>query len=336
MVHLRESPDQPVSARLLPVNAALQKDRSIRSVAIVCAKNEAPRIQNVLDVLVPKIPTLVIDDGSSDDTAAVAKRCGATVLSLPSNVGKGRAMLMGTRIASFADVVVFVDADLTGLRPEHIDRLIEPVEQGQYGMMVGMRDYGPKINELVRQWPLISGERAVRRDLLLSMPDHAWRGYAVETWMNHVVASARGRIGTTLLDGLSVVLKWEKEGLDQGFQKMAAMGAEVVQAHVDAATQAARVLEAPTPVSVAKKGASSDEVMRALSQTLVETGGPFVRDELWTREAQRQVGHAVGERLAAPMWTIACAACTVLFGPLAGISAAIGAMMVYGKTRRLL
>lgn len=295
--------------------------RKIPAVAIVCAKNEAQRIGRVLDVLVPKIPTLVVDDGSTDATAFIARRKGASVLSLPRNVGKGGAMLAGVNAVPFADVIVFVDADLVGLRPEQIDLLVQPVLNGEFGMVVGMRDYGPKLNQVVQKLPLISGERAIRRDLLLKMPPQAWRGFGVETWMNHVVATSGQRIGTIPLQGVSVVLKWEKEGLDPGFTKMVDMGAEVIDAHVQAAA-----IQAPMPTSLAMRGGSSRDVMRALTQTFVEAGGPYVRQHLWTPEAQERVGDAIGRRLSMPLWSIACVACAGLFGPTAGLAAAVGAL----------
>ena len=66
--------------------------------AIVPAKDEAPTIGRVIAALqsspfVRRV--LVVDDGSSDATCAVAKRCGATVLRAAKNKGKGQAMLAG-------------------------------------------------------------------------------------------------------------------------------------------------------------------------------------------------------------------------------------------------
>ena len=294
-------------------------------VAIVCAKNEAQRIGPVLDVLMRKLPVLVVNDGSTDATALVAQQKGAAVLNLPRNVGKGRAMLAGVNALPNARIVVFIDADLKGLRPEHIDRLVQPVVNGQFGMVVGMRDYGNALNQVVQQLPLISGERAVRRDLLAAMPPQAWQGYAVETWMNHVVAKQGARIGTTLLPGVSVVLKWDKEPND-GFHKMVDMGAEVVGAHV----QVEEAMHPPSGLGAPgiPKGNASQSVMRDLSRTLVEVGGPYVQQHLWTPAAQRQVGDAIGRRLALPLWSIACVACAGFFGPTAGLVAAIGALAV--------
>ena len=326
------------------------------AVAIVCAKNEAPRIGRVLSALVPKIPTLVVNDGSTDDTAYVAQDHGARVLNLPRNLGKGQAMLAGVNAVPNADTILFADADLVGFRPEYVDRLLSPVLNGNYGMIVGMRDYGPQLESVIRRLPLISGERAVRRSLLVGMPAEAWRGFAVETWMNHVVAQSGQRIGTVLLPGTSVVLKWDKgdEGLaprprpaeggnaglvppQAGFEQMVTMGAEVVEAHVRAAGYPST---APLPASLTARKGTSQDVMRALSQTLVETGGPYVRQHLWTPDAQQRVGDAIGRRLSMPLWSIAYIACAGFFGPTVGLAAALGALAynhrAYLKGRQLI
>lgn len=55
---------------------------------------------------------LVVDDGSTDDTAERAARAGATVLSLPTNWGKGGAVAAAVTARPDADVYLLVDADL--------------------------------------------------------------------------------------------------------------------------------------------------------------------------------------------------------------------------------
>ena len=76
------------------------KTRSPRILAIVPAHNEGPRIGAVVGMLVQQgLPVLVVDDGSSDDTAAAARAAGARVLSLRPNRGKGAALKAGFRVA---------------------------------------------------------------------------------------------------------------------------------------------------------------------------------------------------------------------------------------------
>lgn len=77
-----------------------QKGRAPRILAIVPAHDEGPRIGAVVCLLASQgLPVLVVDDGSSDDTAEVARAAGARVLSLTPNRGKGAALKAGFRAA---------------------------------------------------------------------------------------------------------------------------------------------------------------------------------------------------------------------------------------------
>lgn len=87
-----------------------------RILVVVPALNERESVGRVVrDTLrvLPGVACLVVDDGSGDDTAAVAAAAGATVLRLPYNLGVGGAMRTGFRYARDHgfDVVVQVDAD---------------------------------------------------------------------------------------------------------------------------------------------------------------------------------------------------------------------------------
>ena len=81
--------------------------------ALIPAHNEAPRIAPVVEAAARHLPVLVIDDGSTDDTAAVAEAAGARVLRHTPNRGKGEALKVGFRqaIADGAAAVVTLDAD---------------------------------------------------------------------------------------------------------------------------------------------------------------------------------------------------------------------------------
>ena len=96
------------------------------AVVVVAAYNESPRIAPVIQALLASrqfTRVLVVNDGSTDDTARVAQNSGAQVLNLHPNGGKGAAMLAGLR-ATGEPVVAFFDADLVGLRPDHVRALV--------------------------------------------------------------------------------------------------------------------------------------------------------------------------------------------------------------------
>jgi glycosyltransferase involved in cell wall biosynthesis len=181
------------------------------AVAIIPAHNEAPRIAPVIKAALSASRVgrvLVVDDGSTDGTAQVARQAGAEVLSLSPNRGKGQAMLAGVR-ATHEPIVLFLDADLTGLTPGHVERLIVPVASGSCVMAVGLRDYGPIWGELQEALPRIGGERAALRSVLNRVPPTFWSGFRIEAGIN-ATAYKMGRVCDVTLYGVSMVSKWYK------------------------------------------------------------------------------------------------------------------------------
>ena len=81
--------------------------------ALIPAHDEAPRIAAVIEGARRHLPVLVIDDGSSDDTAAVAESAGAVVLRQTPNQGKGAALRAGFRrgITEGWEAALTLDAD---------------------------------------------------------------------------------------------------------------------------------------------------------------------------------------------------------------------------------
>ena len=80
---------------------------------MIPAHDEAPRVGPVVRGALQALPVVVVDDGSGDETADVARRAGATVLVQRPNQGKGAALRAGFRYALElgAEAVVTLDAD---------------------------------------------------------------------------------------------------------------------------------------------------------------------------------------------------------------------------------
>ena len=106
---------------------------------IIPAKNESASIGQLITGVrehCPQAEILVIDDGSSDQTADLAKAAGATVISHPHSLGNGAAIKTGARRAQ-GEILVMLDAD--GQHdPADIPRLLEQLKQG-FDMAVGAR-----------------------------------------------------------------------------------------------------------------------------------------------------------------------------------------------------
>jgi glycosyltransferase involved in cell wall biosynthesis len=105
---------------------------------IIPAYNEAKTIGDIIlqiKTLYPESEVIVINDGSRDETAAVAQRAGAIVYNHPYNIGNGAAIKNGIRVAS-GDVMVFMDGDGQH-EPEDIAKLLRYLPD--FDMVVGVR-----------------------------------------------------------------------------------------------------------------------------------------------------------------------------------------------------
>ncbi len=115
---------------------------------IIPAYDEEGGIREVLR-RVPKVllgyevKTVVVDDGSSDATAAIAREEGVPVVSHVVNRGQGDALRTGFAIARLerADIVINLDAD-GQYKPEEIERLVEPIIEDEADFVLGSRFMG--------------------------------------------------------------------------------------------------------------------------------------------------------------------------------------------------
>jgi glycosyltransferase involved in cell wall biosynthesis len=114
-----------------------------RRLAIVPAFNEAACVGAVVDEIRaadPGFDVLVVDDGSTDGTADVARAHGAVAVSLPFNLGIGGAVQTGYRYACAHGYELAVQVDGDGQHdPRDLAALITPVLAGEADLVVGSR-----------------------------------------------------------------------------------------------------------------------------------------------------------------------------------------------------
>lgn len=201
------------------------------AVAVVPALNEQETVASVVRTLVGSGlfgEVVVVDDGSDDRTSEEARAAGARVVRHDSRQGKGAAMATGVGETD-SSAVCFFDADLKGLRMRHVRQVIEPVLSGKCGMSVGIVDRGPLANFLAQRLPLVSGQRAMLREVFLALPSERFEGYGIEIALNSVCRAAGHGVSVSILDGVSVRRKTEKVGLAAGTVQYFRMWFRVVQ-----------------------------------------------------------------------------------------------------------
>lgn len=141
-----------------------------RLLALIPAYNEEERIGDVIVHTEKYLPVLVVDDGSRDDTAGVARLIGAEVICQSPNQGKGAALLAGFRYAleQGFDAVITLDAD--GQHdPEEIPLFLAEYKNGA-DLVIGQRDF--KQMPFPRNWSNTFGTWMFSRALGQYCPDN--------------------------------------------------------------------------------------------------------------------------------------------------------------------
>mgnify|MGYP003382176052 CR=1 FL=1 len=202
---------------------------------VIPAFNEADGIARTIEGLKTQgfAEILVVDDGSSDETAARAEAAGARVVRHPYNKGNGAAVKTGIREAS-SRVILLMDADLQH-DPGEASKILGPI--GDYDMVIGARSLadqsiiratGNAVFRSLASWltgrpipDLTSGYRAARRQALLDILHLLPNGFSYPTTsclalmksgqsVLFVPITARRRVGTSkirpLQDGFRFIL----------------------------------------------------------------------------------------------------------------------------------
>lgn len=168
--------------------------------ALIPGYQEGQRIAGVVRGALAHLPVVVVDDGSTDDTAAQAEAAGAIVLVLRPNAGKGAALRGGFRYAleHGAQAVVTLDAD--GQHdPDEIPTFLAAFEAGRPELVIGWRDFGSmppvrRLSNTLGGWVISaavgrrvadnqSGYRLIGRRLMTALLDSDESGFEFEVEM---------------------------------------------------------------------------------------------------------------------------------------------------------
>ncbi len=196
---------------------------------VIPAFNEETRLPAVLEAVTacPLVrQVIVVDDGSHDRTAEVARQFSVRVIRLPQNRGKAGAVWVGLQEVR-QPFVVLLDADLKGLRPSHIEALTRPLQDGvdmTLGVFRGGR-FWTDLSHLLAPW--VTGQRALPLERVHQLPDFSNLGYGLEAALNKFAKENNWTVKTVVLHGVSHVMKEEKLGFTRALAARATMYWEV-------------------------------------------------------------------------------------------------------------
>lgn len=199
---------------------------------IIPAYNEASRISGVLRAVVghPLVhETIVIDDGSEDNTHDVVTGFPVTLLAEEHNRGKTAALVRGIK-ASTGEILLFLDADLIGITAADVTALLTPVLSGEADVSMSLRNNTPLWSFLLG-FDFLAGERVVPRATLTphlavmqTLPP-----FGFEVFMNNIVIANHLRLRVVPWGKVSSPYKYRKFGLWKGFRSDFSMARQIFQ-----------------------------------------------------------------------------------------------------------
>lgn len=171
-----------------------------RIIGIIPAHNEAAHIAHIVTQVAEYLPVLVVDDGSTDDTAQLAECCGAQVIRQSPNQGKGVALITGFKAALELGCQAVLTLDADGQHdPLEIPKFLAEYERQSAGLIIGKRDYSQMplrrrlpntLGKALFSWAVEqdipdnqSGYRLIRRDLLEAIITIPEQGFEFEVAM---------------------------------------------------------------------------------------------------------------------------------------------------------
>lgn len=182
---------------------------------LIPAWNEAPRLPAVLRAVAghPALAeVIVIDDGSTDGTADVARAAGVTVLQTPGNLGKTQALMAGIAQAKGSHLVL-IDADLIGLTAGDISALIAPVARMDAPCSLSLRGNAPRLWRRLGV-DYITGERVIPRAMALGQEAALTRlpRFGFEVFLNRLILTQGAPVAIVPWPGVASPTKAAKRG----------------------------------------------------------------------------------------------------------------------------
>lgn len=188
----------------------------MKTTIVICSFNEEKTIAEVVSSCCkfnPDSEIIVVDDGSKDNTEEVlielAKSYSFRYEKLKQNKGKSWAMVHGVEKAT-NEIILFFDADISNIKKEHFDNLLNPILGEEADMVLGTPSE-TLIDFRVNPFKALTGERALlKKDIIPVLEDIRDIRFGVETFINLYFQANGKRIKYVLLNGLKHPTKYEK------------------------------------------------------------------------------------------------------------------------------
>jgi polyisoprenyl-phosphate glycosyltransferase len=190
-----------------------------KATIIIPAYNEQENIRATLDALVANaeaegFEVIVVDDGSIDKTKDTVEQFpNVRLINHGKNKGKFEAMKTGVE-ASQTDLIVFIDADLEGIKPAHVHKLVYPVDQDNVDMTIAFYSGSSFLYKYIGFGePMLCGARCIKKGLFHKIiQDKILHGYEIEMLLNKYFLDHKLNYRIVLLDGVKPVTQEKKKG----------------------------------------------------------------------------------------------------------------------------
>jgi len=181
-------------------------DASIENTAIVMpVYNSEKHLISLISQLLEHFPAnqiIAVDDGSGDNSAQICRNQGITLIAFEQNRGKGAALLAGMKNAWQAGYkfAITIDSDEQH-KPCHLPEFITRQQQTKAAMVIGKRDFNPRIMPLSRIWSnkLTSFMVSITVRQKVTDSQCGYRLYYLEPVMNMNLVSSRYQFETEIL-----------------------------------------------------------------------------------------------------------------------------------------
>jgi glycosyltransferase involved in cell wall biosynthesis len=172
-----------------------------------------------------------VDDGSTDETEEIVRQSKVHVklISLETNTGKANALSQGVESAP-DDTIMFLDADLKGLTPEHVDDMIRTYSEGNFDMVIGVFHKG-RLNTDISQKisPHLSGQRILSADIWNKLDRSKAEEFGVEMALTKLSLAENFSTTKVKLTGVTHVMKEEKRGFAEGIKSRLKMYKNIIK-----------------------------------------------------------------------------------------------------------